>query len=302
MPRSSPRFDDLAAFAAVVRAGSFTRAAAQLGVSPSALSHAMRALEERLALKLLNRTTRSVAPTEAGERLYGTLAPRLEEIEAELDALVAMRGQVAGTVRITASHHALEMHVWPRLAPLLARWPDLHVEVSAEDRFIDIVAARFDIGVRLGDNVARDMIARRIAPDMRMCVTGSPAYLARCGRPRTPQELAQHNCIGRRLPTLGGMMPWEFMRDGRLFSVQVSGSYTCNSGHLAQQAALGGAGLVWLPLDAVQAALREGALEEVLHDWAAVFPGYHLYYASRNASPALNAVVQALALDSANTL
>lgn len=298
MPRSAPRFDDLAAFAAVVRAGSFTRAAAQLGVSPSALSHAMRALEQRLALKLLNRTTRSVAPTEAGERLYHTLAPRLEEIEAELDALVSSRERVAGTVRISAPHHALEWHVWPRLAPLLARWPQLRVEVSAEDRFIDIVAERFDLGVRLGDYVARDMIARRIAPDMHMCVAGSPAYLARRGRPRTPQELAGHNCIGRRLPTHDSMMPWEFMQEGRLFSVHVSGAFICNSGKLALQAALDGAGLVWLPLDAVQAALQTGALEEVLHEWAAVFVGYHLYYASRNASPALGAVVQALVLPS----
>ena len=301
MPRSSPRFDDLAAFAAVVRAGSFTRAAAQLGVSPSALSHAMRALEERLALKLLNRTTRSVAPTEAGERLYGTLAPRLEEIEAELDALAAMRGQVAGTVRISAPRHATQTLLWPRLAPLLTRWPQLRVELSADDRFIDIVAERFDLGVRLGSDVAHDMIARRIAPDMRMTVTGSPAYLERRGRPRTPQELAQHNCIGWRLPTLGGMMTWEFMRDGRLFSMNVSGTLTCNDGQTALQAAQGGVGLIWQPQDMVQAALREGALEEVLHDWAAVFPGYHLYYASRNASPALNAVVQALAMDSANT-
>ena len=299
MPRPPHRFDDLAAFAAVVRAGSFTRAAAQLGVSPSALSHTMRALETHLALKLLNRTTRSVSPTEAGERLYRTLAPRLDDIEAELDALASSRGRVAGTVRISAPHHALEMYVWPRLAPLLARWPDLRVEASAEDRFIDIVAERFDIGVRLGDSVARDMIARRIAPDMRMAVVGSPAYLQRHGRPRTPQELAEHNCIGRRLPTHGGMMPWEFMQDGRLFSVHVGGTYICNSGKLALQAALAGAGLVWLPQDAVRAELQSGALEEVLHDWAAVFLGYHLYYASRSASPALEAVVQALALPSA---
>lgn len=299
MSRSLPRFDDLAAFAAVVRAGSFTRAAAQLGISPSALSHAMRALEGRLALKLLNRTTRSVAPTQAGERLYRTLAPRLADIEAELDALAASRSRVAGTVRISAPHHAAQTHVWPRLAPLLARWPQLRVEVSAEDRFIDIVAERFDIGVRLGSDVPRDMIARRIAPDMRMAVVGSPAYLARRGRPHTPQELAAHSCIGRRLPTLGGMLAWEFMQQGRLFSVHVAGAFTCNSGPLSLRAALDGAGLVWLPLDVVQPALDAGELEEVLHEWAAVFPGYHLYYASRSASHALEAVVQALALPSA---
>ena len=299
MLRTLPRFDDLAAFAAVVRAGSFTRAAAQLGVSPSALSHAMRALEQRLAVKLLNRTTRSVAPTDAGARLYATLAPRLAEIEAEVDALAATRSSVAGTVRISATHHAAQTLVWPRLAPLLARWPQLRVEVSAEDRFIDIVAERFDIGVRLGSDVARDMIARRMAPDMRMCVVGSPAYFAAHGRPRTPQELAGHNCIGRRLPTQGGMMPWEFMRDGRLFSVHVTGALTCNDGGISLQAALDSAGLTWLPLDMAQEALDSGALEEVLGEWAAVFPGYHLYYASRSASSALMAVVQALSLTDA---
>uniref|UniRef100_UPI00273A4931 LysR family transcriptional regulator n=1 Tax=Stenotrophomonas sp. YIM B06876 TaxID=3060211 RepID=UPI00273A4931 len=194
-------FDDLAAFAAVVRAGSFTRAAAQLGVTQSALSQTIRTLERRLDLKLLNRTTRSLATTEAGEQLYRTVAPRLAEIEAELSVLGESRGKPRGTVRITATEHAVQALVWPRLLPWLARYPDIHIEISSDNRFADIVAERFDIGVRLGGDVAKDMIAVRIAPDMRMAVVGAPAYFARRTPPQTPQELGEHDCIGLRLPT-----------------------------------------------------------------------------------------------------
>ena len=288
------RLDDLAAFAAVVREGSFTRAAAQLGVSPSALSHTLRALEERLGLKLLHRTTRSVAPTEAGERLYQTVAPRLSEIEDELTSLRNLRGTPSGTVRISASQHAADTLVWPRIEPWLARYPDIRIELSADNRFIDIVAERFDIGVRLGDDVARDMIALRMTPDVRFAVVGSPAYLAAHGRPTRLEDLAQHDCIGRRLPTHGGLMPWEFWQRGRHVSVHVQGRLVFNQGDAALRAALGGHGLAWLPLDSVQPHVASGALELVLNPLAARFPGYHLYYASRRASPALSLVVQAL--------
>lgn len=294
MKLPTQRLDDLAAFAAVVREGSFTRAAAQLGVSPSALSHSMRTLEEHLALKLLNRTTRSVSPTEAGERLYQTLAPRLAEIEAEIHALGELRGRPAGTVRITAPQHAVQTLVWPRLRDWLPCYPDIQVEVDASDRFTDIVAERYDIGVRLGMDVAKDMIALRMAPDMRLGVVGSPAYLARSGRPATPHDLSTHDCIGRRLPTHGGLMSWDFTHLGERFSVHVHGRLVCNSGVLALDAALRGLGLAWLPLDMAQPHIDSGALVLLLDEWGAVYPGYHLYYASRNASPAVQLVAQAL--------
>ena len=200
------RFDDLAAFAAVVRTGSFTRAAAQMGVTQSALSQTVRALERRLDLKLLNRTTRSVSPTEAGERLYQTVGPRFADIEAELTVLGEMRGKPAGTVRITATEHAVRTLVWPRLQSWLQKYPDIKIEISSDNRFTDIVAERFDIGVRLGADVAKDMIAVRMAPDMRMVVVGSPTYFARHPPPRTPQDLTEHDCIGLRLPTHGGLV------------------------------------------------------------------------------------------------
>src|SRR5271169_3078616 len=204
------RFDDLAAFAAVARAGSFTRAAAQLGVSQSALSQTVRGLERRLDLKLLNRTTRSVSPTEAGERLYQSVGPRFADIEAELAVLGELRGKPAGSVRITATEHAARTLIWPRLEGWLPKYPDINIEISSDNRFTDIVAERFDIGVRLGGDVAKDMIAVRIAPDMRMIVVGSPAYFARHPRPTTPQDLTAQDCVSLRLPTHGGLMNWEF--------------------------------------------------------------------------------------------
>ncbi len=289
-----PRFDDLAAFAAVVREGSFTRAAAQLGVSQPALSQTVRALERRLDLKLLNRTTRSVSPTEAGERLYQTVGPRLADIEAELAVLGELRGKPAGTVRITASDHAVRTLVWPRLLPWLPRYPDIKVEISSDNRFTDIVAERFDIGVRLGADVARDMIALRIAPDMRMAVVGSPDYFARRPRPRTPQDLAEHDCIGLRLPSHGGLLKWEFRRRGRSLGAHVSGRLAFNASDLTVAAALAGHGLAWVPVDTVDGHVAAGRLICVLDDWSATFPGYHLYYASRRASPAMALVVDAL--------
>ena len=288
------RFDDLAAFAAVAREGSFTRAAAQLGVTQSALSQTVRSLERRLNLKLLNRTTRSVSPTEAGERLYLTVDPRFAEIEAELAVLGELRGKPAGTVRITATEHAVRTVVWPRLQPWLPQFPDVKVEISSDNRFIDIVAERFDIGVRLGGDVAKDMIAVRIAPDMRLVVVGSSEYFARHPRPRTPQDLTEHDCLGLRLPSHGGLLPWEFRRRGKSISVHVTGRLVFNSRDMIVAAALGGHGLAWVPDDAVSAHIAAGRLVSVLDEWSKTFPGYHLYYASRSSSSALALVVEAL--------
>jgi DNA-binding transcriptional LysR family regulator len=288
------RFDDLAAFAAVVRVGSFTRAAAQMGVTQSALSQTVRSLERRLDLKLLNRTTRSVSPTEAGERLYRTVGPRFADIEAELAMLGELRGKPVGTIRITATEHAVRTLIWPRLLPWLPKYPDIKVEISSDNRFIDIVSERFDIGVRLGGDVAKDMIAVRMAPDMRLVVVGSPGYFRRHPRPRMPQDLTGHDCIGMRLPSHGGLLPWEFKRRGKSINAHVSGRLVFNSSEMVIAAALSGHGLAWVPDDAVAEHMAKGRLVSVLDDWSQTFPGYHAYYATRSASPALGLVVEAL--------
>jgi DNA-binding transcriptional LysR family regulator len=288
------RFDDLAAFAAVVRLGSFTRAAAQMGVTQSALSQTVRALERRLDLKLLNRTTRSVSPTEAGERLYRTVGPRFADIEAELAVLGELRGKPAGNVRITATEHAVRMLIWPRLKPWLPKFPDIKVEISSDNRFIDIVAERFDIGVRLGGDVAKDMIAVRMAPDMRLVVVGSPGYLAHHPRLRTPQDLTEHDCLCLRLPSHGGLLPWEFKRRGKSINAHVTGRLVFNSSDMIVAAALAGYGLAWVPDDTVAEHITAGRLVSVLDDWSQTFSGYHLYYASRSSSPAVGLVVEAL--------
>ncbi len=293
MPRES--FDALAAFLAVARERSFTRAAAQLGVSQSALSHKLRALEERLGLRLLTRTTRSVAPTEAGERLVAALAPRLEEIEAELTALTALRDRPAGTVRITATEFTAEKLLWPRLAPLLAGHPDIMLEIDVDYGLKDIVAERYDAGVRTGDIVERDMIAVPIGPPLRMAVVGAPAYLERHPPPRTPQDLIRHRCINLRLPTRGGLYAWELERQGRELNVRVEGQLVFNSTHLVVEAALAGFGLACLPDAELAAPLADGRLVRLLEDWCPPFPGYHLYYPSRRQlSPAFTLIVQAL--------
>jgi DNA-binding transcriptional LysR family regulator len=284
----------LAAFAAVIREGSFTRAAAQMGVTQSALSQTVRALERKLDLKLLNRTTRSVSPTEAGERLYLTVGPRLADIEAELAVLGELRGKPAGTVRITATEHAVQTLVWPRLQPWLLKYPDIKIEISSDNRFIDIVAERFDIGVRLGVDVAKDMIAVRMASDLRMAVVGNPDYLEHHPRPRTPQDLTEHDCICLRLPTHGGLLSWEFKRRGKSMNAHVTGRLVFNTTELIVDAALAGHGLAWVPADIVNESIALGRLTTVLDDWAITYPGHHLYYASRNASPALALVVEAL--------
>jgi DNA-binding transcriptional LysR family regulator len=288
-------FNDLLAFVTVAREGSFTRAAAQLGVSQSALSHTMRSLEARLGIRLLTRTTRSVSPTEAGERLLRTLAPRFDEIEAEMAALSELRDKPAGKIRITTAEHAANAVIWPRLAEFLPGYPDIKVEVTVDYGLTDIVADRYDLGVRLGDQVAKDMIAVRIGPDMRMAVVAAPAYFDKHPLPLTPHDLTAHDCINLRLPTYGGLYPWEFEKDGQAVNVRVEGQLTFNSGSPRLRAALAGFGVAFLPEDMVLEPLAAGRLVQVLEDWCPTFPGYHVYYPSRRqSSPALALVVDAL--------
>lgn len=287
--------NDLQAFAVVARERSFTRAAAQLGMSRSALSHAMRALEARLGMRLLTRTTRSVSTTEAGARLLNAMAPRLQEIERELGALSAMRDKPAGTVRITASDHTIVTVLWPRLLPLLRQYPDIEIEFSVDYAFTDIAAQRFDAGVRTGDRVDKDMIAVRIAPALRMAVVASPAYLEGRTLPATPQELTAHRCVNLRLPTHGGLYAWDFEKDGQAVSVRVQGQTVFNNTFLMLQAALDGMGFAYVPFDVVQPHIEAGRLVPALQDWWPRTPGYHLYYAHRRQlAPALALVVEAL--------
>ncbi|MFT7723466.1 MAG: LysR family transcriptional regulator [Roseateles sp.] len=287
--------NDLQAFVAVARERSFTRAAAQLGLSRSALSHAMLALEARLGVRLLARTTRSVSTTEAGARLLDAVAPRLDEIEQELGSLSALRDKPAGMVRITAHDHAISTVLWPRLLPLLAAYPDVQVEFSVDYAFTDIAAHRFDAGVRLGDRVDKDMVAVRIAPDLRMAVAAAPGYLAGRTPPRTPHDLTAHRCINLRLPTQGGLYAWDFEKQGQAVHVRVGGQATFNNTFLMLQAALDGLGFTFVPLDILQPHLDAGRLVPVLDDWWPTFPGYHLYYANRRQiAPALSLVVEAL--------
>ncbi|MCV2691646.1 LysR family transcriptional regulator [Enterobacter hormaechei] len=274
-------FNDLLSFMVVARERSFTRAAAQLGVSQSALSHAMRNLETRLEVRLLTRTTRSVAPTEAGEQLFMRLSPHLLEIEQELTALRDTRDRPAGNIRLTAGEHAMSAVLWPVLKPFMAQYPDINVEVTVDNGLTDIVDGRFDAGVRLVEQVAKDMIAVRIAPDMRMAVVGSADYLQRFGVPETPEQLDQHRCINMRLPTRGGLYAWEFERDGRELRVRVDGQLILNSLPQRIDAAENGLGLAYVPEDAVQDALAESRLVRVLEAWCPAFTGYHLYYPSR---------------------
>jgi DNA-binding transcriptional LysR family regulator len=293
MPREN--MNDLMAFLAVARERSFTRAAAKIGVSQSALSHTIRGLEERLRLRLLTRTTRSVSPTEAGERLLETVGPRFEEIEAELAALGELREKPAGTIRITATDHAASTILWPKLAKILRRYPDLKLEITVEQSLTDIVAGRYDAGVRLGEQVAKDMIAVRIGPDERMAVVGAPAYFDRRPIPKRPQDLVAHDCINLRLPTLGGLYAWEFEKGKRELKVRVEGQLVLNSSGLMLNAALDGFGLACVPEDLVRARIAEGKLIRVLADWCPPFPGYHLYYPSRRQpTPAFALVVEAL--------
>jgi DNA-binding transcriptional LysR family regulator len=288
-------FNDLAAFAAVARERSFTKAGAKLGVSQSALSQTIKGLEERLQLRLLTRTTRSVAPTEAGLRLLQTIAPRFEEIEAELAALGELRGKPTGTIRITAGEHPAISLLQPALRRFLPDHPDIKVEIIVDYGLVDIVAAGFDAGVRLGEQVAKDMIAVRIGPETRMAVVGSPNYFERYGIPKTPQDVTSHNCIVTRLPTYGGLFPWGLEKDGHEVKVRGEGQLVFNNLAMRLHSALDGLGLAYMPEDQVLPHVREGRLVRVLEDWCPSFPGYHLYYPNRrHSSPALSVLVDAL--------
>jgi len=283
--------DDLVAFVAVGRERSFTKAAAKLGVSQSALSHTIRALEARLGVRLLTRTTRSVSPTEAGERLLRTLAPRLDEIGAELASIAELRAKPAGTIRITATEFAIDTILLPKLAKLLRDYPDIKVEMIVDYGLTDIVAQQYDAGVRSGEQVAKDMIAVRIGPDMRMAVVGAPSYLKRRPEPRRPQDLLAHNCINLRLPTLGNVYAWEFEKGSRELRVRVEGQLTFNGTAQLLNAALAGCGLAYVPEGLVQAHIVKGRLRRLLADWCPPYSGYHLYYPSRRQSSAAFALV-----------
>lgn len=274
-------FNDLYYLIIVARERSFTRAAAKLGVSQSALSHAIRGLEERLDVRLLTRTTRSVAPTEAGERLINSISPRFDDIETELLALTDVRQRVAGNIRLTLGEHALQSTVWPALEPFLQAYPDVNVEMTIDNSLTDIVTGRYDAGIRLGEQVAKDMVAIRIGPDWRMVVVGSPAYFARHGKPQTPHDLQNHSCINMRMPTLGGLYAWEFAKDGQDLRVRVERQLIFNNLPPRISAAMAGMGLAFVPEDTVEQAVAEGALEKVLEDWCEPFPGYYMYYPSR---------------------
>jgi DNA-binding transcriptional LysR family regulator len=288
-------FNDILAFLAVARERSFTKAAAQLGVSQSALSHAISGLEARLGLRLLTRTTRSVSPTEAGERLVLTVAPRFEEIEAEMEALTELREKPAGTIRITATDYVADTILWPKLTKFLRDYPDIKVEITVEYGLTDIVAQRYDAGVRSGEQVARDMIAVRIGPDIRMAVVAAPSYFAKRSLPKKPQDLTNHKCINLRLATYGGLYAWEFERGGRELKVRVDGQLIFNGSVQMLNAALAGFGLAYLPEELAQPHLNRGRLKRVLEDWCPPFPGYHLYYPSRrHSSPAFSLLVDAL--------
>lgn len=287
--------NDLLAFAAVARERSFTRAAAGLGLSSSALSHAMRALEERLGVRLLARTTRSVAPTEAGERLLRSLAPALAGIEDGLAALAEWREAPAGSVRITTFAHAAQMVLEPKLPAFLLANPAVQVEVSIENGLSDIVADGFDAGIRFGETVEKDMIAVRVGPDLRTVVVGTPGYFARHPEPETPADLDRHACVGYRLKSSGGLLPWEFERGGREIKVRVRGPLVVNEVPLAAAAVRAGAGLGYLMEHEVAEDLASGRLVQVLDAWCPAFPGYHLYHPSRRQTPpALRALIDAL--------
>lgn len=293
-------FNRLLWFLAVAEERSFTKAAAKLGVSQSTLSHAVKQLETRMGIRLLTRTTRSVATTEAGDRLRQSLAPRVAEIETEIAALMAFRDKPAGTVRITLSDHAFENTVWPRLRPVLSDYPDIRLELSIDNALRNIVEDGFDAGIRLGENVEKDMVAVRIGPDWRLVAVAAPGYLVSHPMPNHPQELIGHNCICRRQATAGGLYAWEFSRDGQELRVRVDGQLTFNGSYPMIDAALAGYGIAYLPEDLVARHIASGELVVVLDDWSPPFPGYYIYYPSRRQNlPAFKVIVDALRYEAA---
>ncbi|MBY5739859.1 LysR family transcriptional regulator [Rhizobium leguminosarum] len=293
MPRES--VNDLLAFLAVAREKNFTRAAAKLGVSQSALSHVVRQLETRLGIRLLTRTTRAVSLTEAGERLFQGVGPHFGEIDAQLDALTELRDRPAGNIRITASDHAIKWIIWPKLQRFLPNNPDIKVELIRENGLSDIVTERFDGGVRMGEQVAKDMISTRIGPDFPFAVVGTPSYFDGNGVPEHPQDLVRHNCINERLPTYGGFWAWEFEDNGKEIRIRVEGQLAFNNSYQSVEAALDGLGLAYVPEDVALPHIAEGRLRRVLEAFSPHWDGYHLYYPSRRqSSPAFVALVDAL--------
>jgi DNA-binding transcriptional LysR family regulator len=289
------QFNDLIWFLAVAEERSFTRAAARLGISQSTLSHTIKRLETRMGLRLLHRTTRNVAPTEAGERLQATLAPRIAEIEAELATLTDFRDRPAGRIRMTLSDHAMTSLVWPKLRPLMASYPDIQLELHVQNGFSNIVEDGLDAGIRLGESVEADMIALRIGPDWRLVAVGSPAYFAVRGRPQHPKDLLGHSCMNYRYAPRGGLYSWEFEKGGEELRVRVDGQMTFNSSAPMIEAALAGLGIAYLPEDTSAGAVASGTLEQVLDDWSPYFSGYYIYYPSRHQNlPAFKLVLDAL--------
>jgi DNA-binding transcriptional LysR family regulator len=287
--------NDLLAFVSVAREGSFTRAGAVRGVSQSALSQAIKALEQRLEIRLLTRTTRSVSPTPAGERLLQAIGNRFDEIEAELDALTELRDKPAGSVRLTSGDHVLRTILLPKLLPVMHRYPDIHIEFDVSYGLRDIVADRFDAGVRLGESIDKDMIAMSISPKLRMAAVASPTYFEKHPLPKVPDDLTRHNCINIRFPSSGGLYVWEFERRGRQVNVRVDGQVTFNTSPHIVLAALDGLGIAFLPEEEFAPHIEEGRLVRVLQDWCPPFSGYHLYYPSRRQhSPAFSLLVDAL--------
>lgn len=278
-------FNELQLFLVVARERRFTKAAGKLGVTQSALSHAMKALEERLNIRLLTRTTRSVAPTEAGERLIACLEPRIADLEQELDSLIQLNGIASGNIRLTSGEHAARSLVWPKLKPFLREYPEIHVELMVDNGFVDIVEGRFDAGIRLGESVNKDMVAVRIGPDIRMAIVAAPSYFADHPAPETPHDLQDHRCINMRLPTVGGLYHWEFEKDGKPLRVRVEGQLTVNLLPERIDAALSGFGLACVPENMIQDYVKSGALIQVLQAWCPFFPGYYLYYPSRKQHP-----------------
>ncbi|GKM02243.1 LysR family transcriptional regulator [Klebsiella variicola] len=278
-------FNELQLFLVVARERSFTKAAGKLGVTQSALSHAMKALEERLNIRLLTRTTRSVAPTEAGERLIACLEPRIADLEQELDSLIQLNGIASGNIRLTSGEHAARSLVWPKLKPFLREYPEIHVELMVDNGFVDIVEGRFDAGIRLGESVNKDMVAVRIGPDIRMAIVAAPSYFADHPAPETPHDLQDHRCINMRLPTVGGLYHWEFEKDGKPLRVRVEGQLTVNLLPERIDAALSGFGLACVPENMIRDYVKSGALIQVLQAWCPFFPGYYLYYPSRKQHP-----------------
>jgi len=290
-----PKIHDLQAFLAVAHEQSFTKAAAQLGVTPSALSHTMRALEERLGVRLLARTTRNVAPTQAGERLMQAIAPLFEQITLEVEALSSLREKPKGRIRVTCTDDQIEQYLRPMLAKFLADYPDITLELYTDYGFTNIIEERFDAGIRLGESIAKDMIAMRIGPDWRLLVVGAPAYFAKHPQPETPHDLTQHICINIRHRPAGSIYAWEFEKEGRAFSVKVEGPLVFNSIIHVLHAALDGIGLAYVPEYLAAPYLADGRLQVLLLDWCPYIQGYHLYYPNRRqASPAFAAFVEAL--------